>query len=63
MFKNYTQSYTHFLKYANLPQDILTHWKMPRNPLLIGYLKCPLWFLIIHDDPWRVQKYPSLSAK
>ena len=35
---------------------------MPWNPLLIGYLKYPLWFLIIHDAPWRVQKYPSLSA-
>ena len=36
---------------------------MPWNPLLIGYLKQCLWLLIIHDDPWRVRFFPSLSAK
>lgn len=35
---------------------------MPWNPLLIGYLKQCLWLLIIHDDPWRVRFFPSLSA-
>ncbi len=36
---------------------------MPWNPLLIGYLKQCLWLLIIHDDPWRVRFFPSLSAE
>lgn len=35
---------------------------MPWNPFLIGYLKQCLWLLIIHDDPWRVRFFPSLSA-